>query len=255
MSGSSAEPQQGGPPAGPKKTSPWIFVLIGCAGLIVIAGVAAVALGVFAVHKAREAGIDPDLMREKPALAAAKLIAAANPDVEVIAVDENTERITFREKSTGKTVTLNLDQVKQGRISFESEEGGEVTLESSGEGAMTVTSPEGTMQMGSAASATLPAWLKAYPGSASQGVVSSETADGRSGTVAFQTKDSAEAAVKFYRQALESAGLKVTTMQESGAAAGGMVNGESEDGKRSAAVIITSGENGVSIHVTFQEKK
>ena len=42
----------GGEPA-PKKTSPWIFVLIGCAGLIVIAGVAMVGLGYFAVNKVK----------------------------------------------------------------------------------------------------------------------------------------------------------------------------------------------------------
>lgn len=48
--------------------------------------------------------------------------------------DEATQRITIREKSTGKTVTVTLDELKEGRITFTDDKGEEFNIEASGEG-------------------------------------------------------------------------------------------------------------------------
>src|SRR5512146_2968366 len=66
--------------AAPRKTSPIVWILGGlaavfllCVGLVVIGGI-------FVVHKAKQAGLDPSLWQRNPGLAATKMLAAAHPD-------------------------------------------------------------------------------------------------------------------------------------------------------------------------------
>lgn len=91
-----------------KKIPAIIWVLIGLAGCFLLVMVAIVAGGIYVASR----------VADNPAEAAAALIAAGNPDVEVLSSNRETGLVTFREKSTGKTVTVNLDQLKQGRIVF-----------------------------------------------------------------------------------------------------------------------------------------
>ena len=72
--------------------------------------------GFFVYRTAQRAGFDPREMQRNPALAVSKMLAAVNPDLEVMHVNEGKGTITVREKSTGKVVTLNFDDVKRGRI-------------------------------------------------------------------------------------------------------------------------------------------
>jgi hypothetical protein len=255
-------PQAGGvPPYGapaPKKTSPWIFVLIGCVGLIVIVTLILVAGGWFVFTKARQAGLDPELMRRNPEIAVAKMLAAINPDVEVVSVDERAGRITLRDKKTGKTVTMDLDEVKRGRIVFESEGGEKTTIESSGEGeqgSVRVQSPEGTVEYGAGTAADVPGWVPRYPGSTPKGVTSTDTPEARGGAVSFTIAASAAEVIKFYAGELERAGFKVRTVQHSGEETGGMVNAQSAGGARTVMVMVGPGDGGVTVAVSFSEKK
>ncbi len=244
---------QGGPPA--KKTSPWLYVLIGCGGLIVVAGIAMVALGVFAVHKAKEAGLDPELLQEQPALAAAKIYAAVNPDVEIVEVDEDGQRVTFREKSSGKVATVTLDELKKGHIVFESAEGERVTIGGQG-GSLVVESDKGKVTIGAGAEVKLPSWLKPYPGAEAKATMSSTAPGERSGSVGFSTSDSVEKVASFFEEGFKTAGLKVTTVRQQGAEGSGvMINGESPGGKRSAMVIIGQDQGATSITLTFSDKE
>ena len=251
-------PNPAGPQvAGPKKTSPWLFILIGCGGLIVIAGIIVMAAGYFGFQKAKEAGFDLDSLRENPALAAAKVIAATNPDIEVVEVDDDGERITFREKSTGKTVTLSLDEVKQDRIRFESDNGEEVVIGSTGEGeagGFRVESSEGTYEIGGSSSVDLPDWLPVYLGAEAKGMMKTNTPEGRGGTASITTGDTVQQVMQFYQKALEDAGLKVNTVETSGTASGAMVSGESSDGKRGAMIMIGTGDEGTTAAVSYSEK-
>ena len=115
-------PQQSFPPPPPqKKSKVWVWVLAGCGTFIVIGVIAVFLGGYFVWNKAKEAGLDPELMQKKPALAAAKLMVATNPDVELVSVDEEKGLITVKDKKTGKTVTVNLDEVNSGKITFKGE--------------------------------------------------------------------------------------------------------------------------------------
>ena len=113
----------GGPPK--KKIHPIVWVLIGLAGCFLLVVMAIVAGGVYVASR----------IADNPAQAAAALIAAGNPDVEVVSSNNERGLVTFREKSTGKTVTVNLDQLKQGKIVFtDQDKEKEVVLEAGPDG-------------------------------------------------------------------------------------------------------------------------
>jgi len=253
-------PNPAGPPAGvpgKKKTSPWIFVLLGCGGIIIIGGVIMVALGFFAVQKAKEAGFDPELLSEQPAVAVAKMYAAANPDVELVDVDKDGERITFREVKTGKTVTVSLEDVKNGKIVFESDEGEKMVLGTTGEGGkggVKMETSEGSYEMGASASTDVPSWVPSYPGADYQPGMAARTPEGRSGTVTLRTSDSVEDVTSFFESALKDAGLKVNVIRSSGESQGGVITGESAGNKRSAMVTVGESDGSTAASVTYTEK-
>src|SRR5437667_8479257 len=55
-----------------RKTSPIVWVLVAVLGLFVLGGIAVLGAGYFVIHKARQAGLDPELMRRNPGLAVSK---------------------------------------------------------------------------------------------------------------------------------------------------------------------------------------
>src|SRR6266700_1879214 len=75
-------PPPPGPPPAPgvapiaRGTSPIVWVLAIVLGLFVLGFIGVVGTGLFVVHKARQAGLDPALMSRNPGLAMAKLITA-----------------------------------------------------------------------------------------------------------------------------------------------------------------------------------
>ncbi len=72
--------------------------------VLVLAGVAVVGTGAFF---ARQAANNPVAMM-------AKIAAMANPNLEVLGVDEGTGKVTIKDKETGRTVTVSLDDLKNG---------------------------------------------------------------------------------------------------------------------------------------------
>ena len=177
--------------------------------------------------------------------------------MDVVSVDSDKGLITLREKESGKTITVDFEKLKEGRITFESDEGETMTLEASGDaekGSMQVKTPEGNLQFGGAASGDIPNWVPVYPGSTQEAVMSGQTGEGRSGTVTFTTSDSIERVMKYYAEQLKQAGFEVNTIQHGGASAGAMVSGESADGQRNAMVMIGSGEEGTTAAVSYSEK-
>ncbi|HXP63026.1 MAG TPA: hypothetical protein VN829_21175, partial [Dongiaceae bacterium] len=82
----------------PRKTSPIVWVLVIILGLFVLGVIGVVGAGMFVMHKVHEAGVDPGLWRRNPGLAASKFIAATNPDIEVLHVDEGNNTITLRNR-------------------------------------------------------------------------------------------------------------------------------------------------------------
>jgi hypothetical protein len=236
----------GGSPVPAKKTSPLVWILIGVAGFVVFIVVAMVGLGFYAAHKIRQAG-------DHPGVAVAKLMTAMNPDVEIVSTDEDKGLITLREKKTGKTITVDLDDVKNGKITFQDDKGETVSLEASGgehNGSLKVKSSDGTVALG-AGSSRAPAWIPVYPGSSPQGVISADKAAEHSGLYSFKTKDSVAKVAAYYEEALKAAGFRIE--QQTMSADGGILN--AGNGPRKIGLLLASDAGQTSVNVTFSEKR
>lgn len=258
--GQAFPPQQQFPPPPQKKSNVLMWVLAGC-GTFLIIGIIAVFLGGYFVwNKAKEAGLDPELMQKKPALAVAKMIVAANPDVELVSVDDDKGLITVRDKKTGETVTVNLDDAKSGKIKFKKEGEDEVTLEAKGEdgkGSLEVKSAEGNAKFSTGPVERLPDWLPVYPNVQLVGSYSAQNKDGQSGGFHFATKDAPDKIISFYEDGLKRAGMVVNTnmLQTNGKVSGGMATGEDTGRKRVVSINALPSEEGTQVTVVYEVKQ
>lgn len=256
-----ATPVQAAPgatPAVPRKTSPIVWILVAVLALFVMFGIAVVGGGIFLVHKAKQAGLDPDLMRNNPGLATAKLLVATNPDLEVVSTDDARGLITIRQRSTGKTMTVNFDEIKRGRLTFKEDGKDAVTLETHGDGntgSLQMKAGSESLNIG-ANQATLPAWVPAYPNSKPASTFSLNAKEGTTASFQFQTQDAPKDVVGFYETGLKQAGFRMSasTTSENGASSGGLVSAEDAANKRTVAVIVGTGSNGTTVSVTYSQK-
>jgi hypothetical protein len=245
-----ATPAQGpyaGPPA-QKKTSPLVWIAAGVFGLILLMGTAVVIGGFFIAKKVGD-------FASNPGMAAAKLMVAANPDLELVSADEGGGTVTVREKKTGKVLTVSLDQIKDGKLTV-TEDGKTVTIGGSAAG-VEVKSSDGTAyRLGDA---KLPSWIPAYPGSTPTGTASSRTDGEEQGTLTLTTSDAPDKVMTFCTDALKRAGLQ--NVQSSSAvipgtnATTGSVIGESTDEKRSANIGVTSADGKTTAIITYSVKE
>ena len=233
----------------------WILITLGVLVMFVVA--AATIGGIFVYRAAKNAGLDPALMKNNPGLAVAKLTVAANPDLQTVSTDDRSGTITVRQKSTGDILTLRFDAEKKSMVATD-KDGKEVTFRVSGDdkggGSFEINSDQGSVKFGASATNNLPAWVPAYPGSAPQGTLSSQTPDGNQSTYTFKTKDSADKVLDFYAKELANSGLKQTT-RAAGAAYGGMLTAEDTSKGRTVLVTIGNSTDGSDVGITVIEKK
>ena len=222
-----------------RKTSPLVWVLIIILGLFVLGGIVTGGAVMFFLHKARQAGFDPELMQRNPGLAISKMIANANPDVDVLSTDEGAGKITVRDKKTGKVVTMTFDDAKKGKFSFSAQ----------GDDGKTAS-----LEFGAGAD-KLPSWIPAYPGAKVEGTfaMTGDSGQGNGGSFGFSTSDAAAKVMSFYQDKCKDLGLKVkmtTTTSE-----GGMILAADEGEARTLNVIVGGGSGGTTVHVTYGMKK
>lgn len=230
------------PPTQPKKgLSPLAWVAIGCGVLIVLAGVIAVG-GMWFVGKKVS---DYAEAEKNPALAAAKAIAMFNPEIEVVEEQSDRNRITFRNTDTGETFVVDAEDVKEGRIRFESAEG-TMTIDSSGGeegGTVTIQSDEGeTVLRGGAAGMTgVPDWVPRYPGAEFSGTYTASTGEGDSGAFSYTTADEPREVLDWYKETLEGEDYEIQTQTFSGQGADffGLIVGTHADSGRTVTVNAT----------------
>jgi hypothetical protein len=249
-------PMQAAPVVVASKTSPLVWILVAVAGLFVLGIVSVIGTGFFVMHKAKEAGFDSDLMRRNPGLAVAKLVAATNPDLEVVSVDDGKGRITIREKSTGKTTTVTFDEMKRGKFTFHEEGKDAVTLEANGDNqSFQMKSGTESMTLG-ANQATLPAWIPAYPGAKAQSNFSMKGKDGDAASFQFQTQDALKDVIAFYENGLKQNGMKITATSttDSGGTSSGLVSAADDSNKRTAVVTVSTDAKGTAVSVSYSQR-
>jgi hypothetical protein len=212
----------------------WILVIV--LGLFVLGGLAVVGTTIFVVHKARQAGLDPELMRNRPGLAIAKMLATANPDVDVLHTDDGAGTITVRDRKTGKVSTMSFDDARNGRFSITAQDDNGKTA---------------TMQFGGSAS-NLPGWIPAYPGSTPQVNITGSANGGEGGTFSFSTADPPSQVMQYYQGKFKEMGMKATIVMSS--ENGGMVNGADDNNHRTMNVIVGGDSGKTTVTVTYGSK-
>jgi len=239
-------------PPGKSNALKWILIGVGAFFLCVV--LAIFGLGMFVFHKARQAGLDPDLIKRNPALAAAKLTVAANPNMEIVSADEGRQEITIRDKQNGKVMTVSFEDAKNGKFTFR-EDGKEAVTVSGSNGTVEMKSADGTVKIGG--NAKLPAWVPDYPGSDPQGAFTSQSKEGEGGTFGYKTKDASGKVMKFYQDQFQSSGLKVTSniTSPNGDSSGGMLVAQDEANKHTITVIVGQDGGGSSVSVTYATNK
>lgn len=243
-------PQQSLPPPPRKKSNVKVWVLAVFGTFIVIVVIAGFLREYLVRNQMKELGLDPELMQKNPALAFAKRMVAANPDVfELVSVDDEKRLITIRNKKTSETFALDMDAKDMSMVLALPKDGeffigsdkvaqediparirnilkdhpGEIVYIKSGKKVKygTVVSVKDSIRDAdfdrvglvapTGSSPKLPGWVPSYPGAVVHETFSTERKDGESASFGFSTNDSIEKVVKFYEENLKQAGLKVTT--------------------------------------------
>jgi hypothetical protein len=235
-----------------KPTSPLVWILAGCGGLILVAAVVMMAGGYFLAHKVKGYA---QIAKKNPAMAAAKMMVTFNPDVEIVAEDDDRGIITIRNKKTGEEITMNAEDIKAGKLKFKTDKGEEVTFEGHGEegkGRFSVKSEKGEMTFGAGKMQALPPWVPAYPGVTPLMSVSKSSAEGIYGSYSFQTSDAAAKVLDFYEGDLKGSGFAVERSAASGGVMGlGSLTAKRDRGKREVNVSVIPGDNGATVTVQY----
>ncbi|HET6439504.1 MAG TPA: hypothetical protein VFG59_15660 [Anaeromyxobacter sp.] len=248
-----APSQQVQPPAPPaQKPSVLPKVLVGCLAVVVVVGLVISVAVWWGMHKLH--GFVGDAQKN-PAVFAAKLIAAANPDLEVASEDNAHQTVTIRNKKTGETITMNAQDLKAGKLRFKNEKGEELTVQGEGEkGALTMTSKEGTVTMGGAAG-PLPPWVPAFPGAKPSGVMSKKTATGVEGALVFATDKKVEEVLDFYGSELERKGFTVErSASDANGTSMGSIAAKSESDQRTVNVGAVSSGQSTQVNLQYSGK-
>ncbi|MBS3818034.1 hypothetical protein KGY73_00800 [bacterium] len=239
-------------------------VAIGC-GVVAVVGiiiivVAVISGGLFLSKKAKEAGIDTELLRKNPALATAKMVVASNPELELVNVDEKSGTLTVNNKKTGETLTADFKDIQKGRITFKTEEGEKLTLRTEESGVKAEVKDEKgeakSMEFGtSAEKSKIPDWIPIFEGELSISFTSSEE-ESRTGTFSIETDASPEDVRDFYLSRLEKLGFSMET-NSSETETTHLINlfSSDEDNQRELVVNILQEEEGVTnITLQYQER-
>lgn len=197
---------------------------------------------------------------KNPAAFAAKMIVATNPDLEIAAEDEGSQTVTIRNKKTGETLTMNAEELKQGKLQFKNEKGEEITFDGSkaeGEGAITVTTEDGTTAVGAGTAANVPAWVPAFPGAKPKGAYSQASGKAEEGAFAFETAEPVAKVLDFYQAQLQAKGYDVERSATDAEGGGvGTVTASSKADHREVNVVAVSndGGKGAQVNVRYESK-
>jgi hypothetical protein len=228
------------------------WIAIGCGVILVIGAMVLAVGGYFAKKKF-------DQFSKNPAKTTAEMIVRANPDLELVSEDDKAGTITVRDKKKNETVTLNFDDIKNGKFKVTTDKG-TTTFDGSTASAdgVKITDEKGqTATIGGGSPKDLPSWLPIYPGATAQGSMASTTNEGRTGGFSLNTKDSIEQVASYYESKLKDAGLTVdkNMLSSNDKTSGGTISGNSADKKRTAAVILSAADTGTQAVITYEEKK
>jgi hypothetical protein len=257
------EPSSPSPPQDPsiavtakkKGLSPLMWVLIILGIVFVLTMGACVACGLVVTQMGRELARD---FESNPAKAMAELAVRVNPDVELVDSDDDAGTMTVRNTETGEELTLNFEDIADGRFSITIDEGA-VAFDSDGDGGVTVTGPDGAVsRVGALDGEDLPDWPLLYPDAAiAPGGFRGATAEGIAGAFQMSAEDPCSQVSAYFTEALPDGGFRIMSSASSAAAAAGsramiMLQAAMDDPRRSITITMIDGDDGgCNISVQF----
>jgi hypothetical protein len=193
----------------------WLKVVLVLAALFVLA-IAAIAGG--ALYFVRK-------LADEPGGARAAILRAANPDYDIVEVDEKEKQFTVRHKKTGKEGKLAFDRLQKGSVISPKDVG--------------LTNEEAGLK-------TPPAWTQ-YP----EAAVETTAGDARTMQLTLKTSDPPEKVFEYYEAQLKANDFEVTSVSLTKT-----LIGSSKDGKTQATVQVlpVSGDQ-TPILVVVKEKQ
>lgn len=235
----------------------WAWVGIGCAAMVILVLIVVMVGGFFVARKVQDVAAD---FEANPAMATAKMIVKLNPELEEVSSDEEAGTITVRNTKTGEEITVNFEDIEEGKFSFTTGEG-EISVDASemkDSGSLKVTNEKGdvVLSTGAAVSDDIPSWVPVYPGAEPASRHTMRTEQEQTGGFEVETSASVKEALDFYQDALKDDGYEVavnTFSQDD--SEGGMVNGSHGEKGRNVVVIINSESGGpTKIVVSYTER-
>ncbi len=246
------------PQAPARKGLPTIaWIGIGCGALIVVMLLVFTVGGFLMARKVKQVAGDLDF-EENPALATARMIVRLNPELEEVATDKEKGTITVRNTKTGEEITVNFDEIKEGRLSFSTGDR-EVTIDASdvGEsGSINISDDKDTfvISTGDAGGQEIPPWVPVYPGTEPTSRHSMHADETLSGGFQIETTERVDQLVEFYRSHLEGEGFEVSVNTFSGdEGQGGMVNARDDGAGRSVVVIVSSEDGSTKAVISYNQ--
>jgi uncharacterized protein YneF (UPF0154 family) len=235
----------------------WAWIGIGCGALLILVLVVVMVGGFFVARKVQDVAAD---FEDNPAMATARMIVKLNPELEEVSTDEEAGTITVRNSRTGEEITVNFEDIEEGKLSFTTDEG-EIKVDASElkeSGSLTMTNEEGgvVFSTGGEVSDEVEEWVPIYPGCEPGNRHSMHTENEMSGGFELETSATVAEALEFYRATLEGEGYEVAvntfTQDDS---QGGMVNGSHAEGGRNVVAIFSSESGGpTKIVVSYSQR-
>ena len=162
-----------------------------------------------------------------PGLAASKMMAAFNPNLELVRINEGDNTITMRDKRSGHEVTMSFNDVQQGRFHMNMRGDNGASVDIGGD------------------ASKLPSWIPAYPGAKPEVAFTGSSDQGEGGTFTFKTPDSPQDVMKFYQDQINGLGLK--TYMVANTSDGGTIGASEQNGR---SLNVTVGASGGQTNVT-----
>jgi hypothetical protein len=229
--------------------SPIAWVAIGCSSVLLVGVLIAFVVGGFVLNKMRQITAD---IETAPVVTTAKLIAAANPEIELVEADENSRVVIFRNTRTGEEFTFDFEDIEEGVIHFSSgDESLSIELDPGGndDGTLTITTQDGRTFIGGGATADeIPQWVPVYPGTSPQKTISSDYYAGHWGAYTFTVEDKLQEVVDFYITEVKKLGLEITSQTTTPKSA--MLIAQTPD--EAMLITLTASEDNGKVQVLIQ---
>jgi hypothetical protein len=237
---------QAPPPAPPKKAGNLLLFIGGGCLLILVLALATCTIATRSCAT---------FLRRNPDYVTKRLVEMANPDLEVVRIDRSAGIIKVYNKKDHKTLTLDLQDAKQGKIRIIGDNGERVTLGGDGNGRIEVTDGKGKSVTVEANSDTgiKQAWIPKYPGVSHIAAFNSTENGKAAGNYQFKTSDDPVQVMNYYEAAFNGKSFKVNKTAVSGEGTDGGVLTAENDGQTATVTISREGPQ-TNVVIAFREQ-